>query len=139
VSSCWPYAHDKFEDEVFTENAQNWDEVVQRMANLKMTRFKAIRMDEHEATIEHSTQDALRAREENRVTEATKVQGRGSFLTLEAQTKGMRLMAEAHRVIDQLQNYPYLVEMTTVLANNPIKSWEGPSDPELVHIERSRG
>jgi hypothetical protein len=23
VSSCWPYAHDRFEDEVFTENAQD--------------------------------------------------------------------------------------------------------------------
>jgi hypothetical protein len=35
VSSCWPYAHDKFEDEVFTENAQDWDEVVQRMVDPK--------------------------------------------------------------------------------------------------------
>jgi hypothetical protein len=24
----WPYVHDKFEDEVFTENAHNWDEVL---------------------------------------------------------------------------------------------------------------
>jgi hypothetical protein len=52
VSSCWPYAHDKFEDEVFTENAQDWDEVVQRMANPKMTRFKAMSMDEQVETID---------------------------------------------------------------------------------------
>jgi hypothetical protein len=46
VSSCWPYAHDKFEDEVFTENAQDWDEVVARMADPKMTRFRAMSLDE---------------------------------------------------------------------------------------------
>jgi hypothetical protein len=46
VSSCWSYAHDKFEDNVFMENTQDWDEVVQRMANPNMTRFKAMSMDE---------------------------------------------------------------------------------------------
>jgi hypothetical protein len=46
VSSCWPYAHDKFEDEVFTENAQDWDEVVARMVDPKMTRFKSMSLDE---------------------------------------------------------------------------------------------
>jgi hypothetical protein len=44
VSSYWLYAHDKFEDEVFTENSQDWDEVVQRMVSPKMTRFKAMRI-----------------------------------------------------------------------------------------------
>ena len=46
VSSCWLYAHDKFEDEIFTECAHDWDKVVQRMANPNMTRFKAMSMDE---------------------------------------------------------------------------------------------
>jgi hypothetical protein len=46
VSSCWSYAHEKFEDEVFTENAQDWDEVVARMVDPKMTRFKAMSLDE---------------------------------------------------------------------------------------------
>jgi hypothetical protein len=46
------YAHDKFEDEVFTENAQDWDEVMQRMANLSMNKFKAMSMDEQVETIE---------------------------------------------------------------------------------------
>jgi hypothetical protein len=64
VSSCWSYAHDKFEDEVFTENAQDWDEVVARMANPKMTRFKAMSLDEQETILEKSSQGALRAREE---------------------------------------------------------------------------
>jgi hypothetical protein len=73
VSSSWLYAHDKFEDEVFTENVEDWDEVVQRMADPKMTRFKAMSMDEQVATIEKSSQEALRAREEIREAEATKV------------------------------------------------------------------
>jgi hypothetical protein len=42
VSSYWPYAHDNFEEEVFTENAQDWDDVVQRMVEPKMTKFKAM-------------------------------------------------------------------------------------------------
>jgi hypothetical protein len=67
VSSCWSYAHDKFEDEVFTENAQDWDEVVARMVDPKMTRFRAMSLDEQVTTIEKSAQEALRAREEIRV------------------------------------------------------------------------
>jgi hypothetical protein len=68
VSSYWPYAHEKFEDEVFTENAQDWDEVVARMADPKMTRFGAMSLDEHAMIIEQSAQEALRAREESRAT-----------------------------------------------------------------------
>jgi hypothetical protein len=47
--------------------------VVQRIADPKMTRFKSMSMDEQEAKIEKSTQEALRAREEIRATEATEV------------------------------------------------------------------
>jgi hypothetical protein len=46
LSSYWPYTHDKFEDEIFIESAQDWDEVVQSMANPNMTRFKAMSVDE---------------------------------------------------------------------------------------------
>jgi hypothetical protein len=42
VSSCWPYAHDRFEDEIFTENAQDWNEVVARIVDPRTTRFKAM-------------------------------------------------------------------------------------------------
>jgi hypothetical protein len=45
VSSCWPYAHDRFEDEIYTENAQSWDEVVARMVDPKETKFKAMIWD----------------------------------------------------------------------------------------------
>jgi hypothetical protein len=71
VSSCWPYTHDKFEDEIFTECAQDWEEVLQRKDNPNMTRFKAMSMDEQFKMIEQMTQEALRVREENRAAEAT--------------------------------------------------------------------
>jgi hypothetical protein len=95
VSSCWPYAHDKFEDEVFTENAQDWDEVVARMVDPKMTRFKAMSLDEQATTIEKSTQEALRAREEMIAAEATEVplvalvQDRGFPMTQDMHGKGV--------------------------------------------------
>jgi hypothetical protein len=59
--------------------------VVQRTIDPKMTRLKAMSMDEQVKTIEKSTQEALRAREEIRVVEATKVQNRGLSITLEVQ------------------------------------------------------
>jgi len=51
VSSYWPYAHDKFEDEVFKRNSQDWDEVLARMANPKMTRLKSMILYEHETIL----------------------------------------------------------------------------------------
>jgi hypothetical protein len=73
VSSCWPYAHDRFEDEIFTENAQDWDEVVERMANPKETKFKAMSLDEKETILEQSAQEILRAREERIISESVEV------------------------------------------------------------------
>jgi hypothetical protein len=55
VSSCWPYAHDIFEDEIFIEGAQDWEEVLYRRANPNMTKFKAMTMDEHVESIEHTS------------------------------------------------------------------------------------
>jgi hypothetical protein len=72
VSSCLLHAHGKFEYKVFTENSQDWDEVVQRMVEPKMTRFKAMSMDEHEGTIEKLTEEALRSKEEIKVVEETR-------------------------------------------------------------------
>jgi hypothetical protein len=60
-------------------------------------------------TIELSTQEALRVREEIRVTETTEVQGRGLFLTPDAQIRGLHLMAWEQRVIYQMKNDPDLV------------------------------
>jgi hypothetical protein len=44
--------HDTFEDEIFTECTQDWEEVLQRKYNLNMTRFKDMSMDEQVETIE---------------------------------------------------------------------------------------
>ena len=55
VSSCWPYAHDSFEDEIFIEGSQDWEEVLYRRVNPNMTKFKAMTMDEQVETIEHTT------------------------------------------------------------------------------------
>jgi hypothetical protein len=76
VSSCWPYTHDKFENEIFIECTYEWDEVVQRMANPNMTRFKAMSMDEQVETIEELAQEALRSREEIGAVETTKAHRR---------------------------------------------------------------
>jgi hypothetical protein len=46
------YAHDSFEDEIFIEDAQDWEEVLHRRANPNMTRFKVMTMDEQVETIE---------------------------------------------------------------------------------------
>jgi hypothetical protein len=54
VSSYFPYAHDIFEDEIFIEGAQDWEELLHRMANPSMTKFKEMTMDEELETIEHT-------------------------------------------------------------------------------------
>jgi hypothetical protein len=101
VLPYWPYAHDKFKDEVFTENALDWDEVVERMANPKMTRFTAMSVDEHVKTIEKSAQEALRAREEMIATEAEKapllalMQERGFPMTHDAWEMGSLMIEHA--------------------------------------------
>jgi hypothetical protein len=68
VSSCWPYAHDSFEDEIFTKGAQDWEEVIHRRNNPNMTKLKAMTMDEQVDTIKKIAQEALGVREENRAT-----------------------------------------------------------------------
>jgi hypothetical protein len=73
VSSYWTYAHDRFEDEIFTKNDQDWDEVVARMVDPRMNRFKSMSLDEQATTLEQSSQGALRAREEMIATETTKI------------------------------------------------------------------
>jgi hypothetical protein len=62
------------------------------MDDLKMTRFKAMTMDEQEEKIEQSSQEALKAREEIRVVEAIEVQNKGLSMTSEAQEREFLLM-----------------------------------------------
>jgi hypothetical protein len=46
------------------ENAQEWDKVVARMVDPKMTKFRAMSLDEQTTTIEQLDQEALISREE---------------------------------------------------------------------------
>jgi hypothetical protein len=108
VSSYWPYAHDKFEDDILTECAQDWEEVLQRKYNPNMTRFKSMSMDEQFKMIEQRAQEALRVREENRATEA-----------IEAQKRGLLLLEESQRVIQQLEKYHQLLETMRIIPTNP--------------------
>jgi hypothetical protein len=62
------------------------------MDDLKMTRFKAMTMDEQEEKIEQSSQKALKSREEIKVVEATEVQNKGLSMTSEAQEREFLLM-----------------------------------------------
>ena len=57
---------------IFTEGAQDWEEVLYRRVNPNMTKFKAMTMDEKFETIEHTAQEAIRVREENQVVEVNK-------------------------------------------------------------------
>jgi hypothetical protein len=66
VSSCWPYSHAKFEDEIFIEGAYNREEALQVKSNPNMMRFKAMTMNEQIEMIEKTTQESLRVREENK-------------------------------------------------------------------------
>jgi len=84
VSSYWLYAHDIFEDEIFTEGAWDWEEVVHRRANQNMIKFKVMTMDEHVDTIDQTTQEYLTARDENRVVEVVETRRRGILLLEEA-------------------------------------------------------
>jgi hypothetical protein len=61
--SYWPYAHDWFEDEIFTENAQDWDEVVARVDDPRVMKFKAMSWEEKTTSLERIAQDILRTRE----------------------------------------------------------------------------
>jgi len=64
VVSYWPYACDNFEDEVYIENAQDWDEVLQRRANLDLTQFRSMSMDEHFEFINKTTKEFIREHNE---------------------------------------------------------------------------
>jgi hypothetical protein len=59
------------------------------MADPKMTRFKAMSMDEQVETIEKLAQEALRAREEIRAEKATEVQNSGLVMTPKAQARDL--------------------------------------------------
>jgi hypothetical protein len=89
VSSCWPYAHENFEDDIFIECSEDWEEILQRKSKPNMTRFKAMSMDEQVETIGKLVQEALRVREEIKATK-----------TIEVQRRVLLLLEGVQRVID---------------------------------------
>jgi hypothetical protein len=46
VVLTWPYAHEKWEEELFTENSQDWKEVEKRRANPNVTIFSSLPIEE---------------------------------------------------------------------------------------------
>jgi hypothetical protein len=76
--------------------------------------------------IEQSAQEALRSREEIKVSETT-----------EAQRRGFLLIEGAQRIIDQFQNDPDLIEMTRVPSHEPVKIQGEPSGPEPIQIKET--
>jgi hypothetical protein len=56
VSSCWLYAHDRFEDKIFTEKAQDWDMVTARKADPRGTRFRDLTYEDQATQLEQVIQ-----------------------------------------------------------------------------------
>jgi hypothetical protein len=128
VSSYWPYAHDRFEDEVFKENAYDWDEVVARMVDPWMTRFKAMSLDEQVVALEKLAQEVLRAREEMvsvETTETSLVAPIQEINFLEAQgarERGLLMYEQDQWIIDQMEGNPNLIKMLVLLVNDQDES-----------------
>jgi len=60
VSSYWPYAHDQFEDEVCTENAQDWNVVASKRVDPRGTKFRAMSHEEQATFLEQEVQEINR-------------------------------------------------------------------------------
>jgi hypothetical protein len=88
--SYWPYAHDRFEDEIFTKNAQEWDKVLQRRVNPDMAWFRDMSMDEQVELIEKTGEATIRAHT-----------NRERKDQVERRTEGERLIAEDERLIHE--------------------------------------
>jgi hypothetical protein len=49
------------------------------------------------------------------------------------------MLDHAQRIIDQLQDYPDLISMTGLPADNPDRSQTGPSGPEFIDLDEITG
>jgi hypothetical protein len=47
VSANFPYSHNKWEDDLFFNDAHDWDKVLERTKNPHITFFKNLSIDEH--------------------------------------------------------------------------------------------
>jgi hypothetical protein len=117
ISSYGSYAHDNFEDKIFTEGAQDWEEVLQGRANPNMTKFKAMSLDEEVETKEQIAQEALRVRDESKMVEAA-----------EARRREM-LLEEAQRAIQRAEEDPPLNPLIELLRITPINTNDQEVEP----------
>jgi hypothetical protein len=75
VSYNWPYSHEKWQEEEFTEDAQNWAQVLERKATPGLTIFKTLSLDQQ---MEVLTQELLLKGKQKRLEEMKKsmIEGR---------------------------------------------------------------
>jgi hypothetical protein len=95
VISHWPYAHDTFEDEIFTENTLDWEEVLQRNEDPDLTHFKAMSGNEQLEWLEHIIGFVVQEQNEDAGRETRRI---------EAQ----RLLEELERMLRQHGHNPSL-------------------------------
>jgi hypothetical protein len=50
--ASWSYSHKKWEDGVFLQDANDWEEVLERRRNLQLTIFKTLSSNEHLVDLE---------------------------------------------------------------------------------------
>jgi hypothetical protein len=60
VVSYWPYAHDSFDDGIFTKNSQDWEEFLQMKSNSGMTEFRSMSRNEQIDLIEKTSRATMR-------------------------------------------------------------------------------
>jgi hypothetical protein len=90
---------------------------VARMVDPKMTRFKAMSLDEHTTILEQSAQVYLRAREEMIVIEVveiprvTSVQYKSPPEAQDAWERGSLMLEYAQQIINQLQDDPDIINI----------------------------
>jgi len=66
VSYSWPYRHERWEEEAFIENAQIWDESLERRSNPHTTIFKTLSLYEQMLQINHGIASNKAVEEERR-------------------------------------------------------------------------
>jgi hypothetical protein len=135
VVSYWPYTHDSYEDELFTENAQDWEEVIKKKKNPKITNFKAMSVQEQFEIVEHREKATIRARGEVREVEAT-----------ESAKRGIMLLDEVERVVKIMRQTPFLQTLepprivpveTDTHATDPNNTKASPPDRIITQDDQS--
>jgi hypothetical protein len=157
VSSCWPYAHDQFEDEIFTEKAQDWDMVTTRKVDPRGTRFRAMSFEKQAMFLEQSVQGVGRRpeaaiayeleeetndpQEDIEITEAhqlSPVQIRDLPEDQMAQESGSLLYQQTQLLMKQMSDNPHLSISPRISNTIQIIPTE-PSDPSLIVTDGTNG